>query len=225
MRGVRSILAALANRIRPRRLGWFSTIRARLYCAFGFSAVLTLVGSFTALYEFTTIGATTNEILSHSFPATVVSLRLAEEASSLVSSAPRLMTAADDKTRVEIVNGISRQEAELEEGIARLLALGIAKADDIDVTRKALVQRLDALNQAVTDRIVISTERYYLALSIRTAHEALLDGLAPAIDDANFDLMTKGKQTGIECRAQFHTRILAPAFGNAIRVKSAWRDF
>jgi methyl-accepting chemotaxis protein len=198
MRGVRSILSALANRIRPRRLGWFTTIRARLYCAFGFSAVLTLVGSFTALYEFTTIGATTNEILSHSFPATVVSLRLAEEASSLVSSAPRLMTAANDKTRVEIVNGISRQEAELEEGIARLLALGIAKADNIDVTRKALVQRLDALNQAVTDRIVISTKRYYLALSIRTTHEALLDGLAPAIDDANFDLMTKGKQTGIE---------------------------
>ncbi len=198
MHSARSILLALANRIRPKRLGWFSTIRARLYCAFGFSAVLTLVGSFTALYEFTTIGATTNDILSHSFPATVVSLRLAEEASSLVSSSPRLMTATDDKTRLEIINGINRQEKNLEDGTARLRALGIAKADDIDATRTALVQRLAALNQAVTDRIVISNERYYLAMSIRTAHEALLDGLAPAIDDANFDLMTKSKQAGMD---------------------------
>ena len=198
MRSVQSKLLALADRIRPQRLGWISTIRARLYFAFGFSAVLTLVGSFTALYEFTTIGTTTNEILSSSFPATVVSLRLAEEASSLVSSAPRLLTASNDKTRVEITAAIHRQARNLEDGIDRLRALGIMKADDIDATRHALVQRLAALNEAVTDRILISNERHYLALSIRTTHEALLDGLAPAIDDANFDLMTKGKQTGIE---------------------------
>jgi methyl-accepting chemotaxis protein len=191
-------LLALAKRIGPNHFGWFSTIRARLYCAFGFAAALTIVGSLTALYEFTTIGTTTNEILSHNFPATVVSLRLAEEASSLVSSAPRLMTATDDKTRVEITNGINRQAIGLEEGIARLKALGIDKADYIDATREALVQKLAALNQAVTDRIVISNERHYLASSIRTAHEALLDGLAPAIDDANFDLMTKSKQAGID---------------------------
>jgi methyl-accepting chemotaxis protein len=150
-----------------------------------------------ALYEFTTIGTTTKEILSHSFPATVVSLRLAEEASSLVSSAPRLMTAADDKTRVEIIDGINRKAKGLEEGIAHLRALDIVNTNDFDVTRNALVQRLAALNQAVTDRIVIANERYYLALSIRTAHEALLDSLVPAIDDANFDLMTKGKQAGM----------------------------
>src|ERR1700682_1897955 len=143
MRSATSKLLALANRICPNCVGWFSTIRARLYCAFGFVAALTIVGSCIALFEFTTIGATTNEILSHSFPATVVSLRLAEEASSLVSSAPRLMNAPDEKTRNEIVNGINRQEKDLEGGIARLRALGIAKANDIDVTREALVQRLD----------------------------------------------------------------------------------
>jgi methyl-accepting chemotaxis protein len=195
-RNAKSPLLALANRIAP-GVGWFSTIRARLYCAFGFAAVLTMIGSLTALYEFTTIGATTNEILSRSYPATVVSLRLAEEASSLVSSAPRLMTAPDNKTRLEITNGIYRQAQGLEEGIARLRKLGITAADELDVTRKTLVQRLGVLNQAVTDRIVVSDERYQLASSIRPAHEALLDGLAPAIDDANFDLMTSAKQTGL----------------------------
>jgi len=198
MRNTISILSALADRVRPSQLGWFATIRARLYCVFGLSALLTIVGSLTALYEFTTIGATTNEILSYSFPATVVSLRLAEEASSLVSSAPRLMTAADDKTRVQITNAINRQARNLAEGITRLRALGIAQVNDIDVTREALVQRLGALNQAVTDRIFVSNKRHYLALSIRAAHEALLDGLAPVIDDANFDLMTMSKATGMD---------------------------
>ena len=198
MRRITSNLVALANRICPNCLGWFSTIRARLYSAFGFAAMLTMVGSLTALYEFTTIGKTTNEILSRSFPATVVSLRLAEEASSLVSSAPRLMNAPDDKTRIEITNGIYRQAQGLEEGIARLRTLGIATADEIDLTRNGLVQRLGSLNQAVTDRIVVSNERSKLASSIRTAHEALLDGLAPAIDDANFDLMIKSKKSGMD---------------------------
>jgi methyl-accepting chemotaxis protein len=198
MRNILIRFSTLADYIGIRRSGWISTIRARLYLAFGFAAALTIVSSLIAFYEFISIGATTNEMVSRSFPATVLSLRLAEGASSLVASAPQLMTAAEDKTRVEIINGINRQKAELEEGIARLLPLGIAKVEEIDVMRKALVQRLDALNQAVADRIVISNERHHLAMSIRTAHEALLDGLAPAIDDANFDLMTKGKQAGMD---------------------------
>ena len=103
MRSLRATLLALISHIGPNGVALFSTIRARLYCAFGFAAVLTIVGSVTAVYEFTTIGTTTNNILSYSFPATVVSLRLAEEASSLVSSTPGLMTATDDKTRIEIL--------------------------------------------------------------------------------------------------------------------------
>src|SRR4029077_10893462 len=67
------------------RPGWLSTIRSRLYLAFGFAAALTIIGSSVAFYEFTVIGLTTNEILSRSLPTTAVSLRLAEQASSLVS--------------------------------------------------------------------------------------------------------------------------------------------
>ncbi len=198
MRRTRSIWFRLVNRVAAHIVGWFSTIRARLYFAFGIAAALTIVGSFTALYEFNAIGVITNEILSHSFPATVVSLRLAEEASSLVSSAPRLMTAVDDKTRLDTAKGVDRQANSLEEGIMRLRELGIGTADEIDTTRKALVQRLDALNQAVKDRIIISNERRYMASSVRKAHEDLLVGLAPAIDDANFDLMMRSKTATVD---------------------------
>src|SRR6188472_1140006 len=105
------------------RPGWLSTIRSRLYLAFGFAAALTIIGSSVAFYEFTIIGSTTNEIVSRSLPATAVSLRLAEQASSLVSSGPRLMTAGTDKVRAEILANINKQEENLETGIAQLQAL------------------------------------------------------------------------------------------------------
>jgi methyl-accepting chemotaxis protein len=191
--------------------GWLSTIRGRLYVAFGFAAALTIIGSSIAFYEFTIIGSTTNEIVSRSLPTTAVSLRLAEQASSLVSSGPRLMTAGTDKIRAETLDNINKQERNLESGIAQLKALGIGNADEIEVSRKALAQRLQTLNQAVSNRISMSNERSYLASSVRAAHEALLIGLAPAIDDANFDLMMNAKQEGagaIETRLEYLRRLL-----------------
>src|ERR1044071_4323075 len=130
-----------------RASGWLSTIRARLYLAFGFAAALTIVGASVAFYEFTIIGSTTNEIVSRSLPTTAVSLRLAEQASSLVSSGPRLMTAGTEKVRTDILAEINKQEKNLEDGIGQLKALGISNADDIEVSRKALAERLQTLNQ------------------------------------------------------------------------------
>src|ERR1044071_4802354 len=174
--------------------GWISTIRGRLYLAFGFAASLTVIGASVAFYEFTVIGLTTNEIVSRSLPTTAVSLRLAEQASSLVSSGPRLMAASTDAIRAEIMDNIGEQEKNLENGIARLKKLGITKGDDIEASRKALSERLHALDGTISNRIIMSNERSYLASSVRAAHEALLIGLAPAIDDANFDLMMNARQ-------------------------------
>ena len=194
-----------------RRGGWLSTIRGRLYVAFGFAAALTIIGSSVAFYEFTVIGSTTQEIVSRSLPTTAVSLRLAEQTSSLVSSGPRLMTAGTDKARGEILDDINKQEKSLENGIAQLKALGVDNAGQIEVSRKALAERLQTLNQAVSNRISMSGERSYLASSVRAAHEALLIGLAPAIDDANFDLMMNARQEGaaaIETRLEYLRRLL-----------------
>ncbi|MGA7310060.1 MAG: methyl-accepting chemotaxis protein [Pseudolabrys sp.] len=191
--------------------GWLSTIRGRLYLAFGFAAALTIIGSAIAFYEFTVIGLTTKEIVSRSLPTTAVSLRLAEQASSLVSSGPRLMAAGTEKSRGEIMDNIGQQEKNLDNGVAHLKTLGIAKAGDIEVTSKALGERLHTLDTAVSNRIVISNERSYLASSVRAAHEALLIGLAPAIDDANFDLMMNAKQEGaaaVETRLENLRRLL-----------------
>jgi len=57
----------------------------------------------------------------------------------------------------------------------------------------------------------MSNERAYLASSVRAAHEALLIGLAPAIDDANFDLMMGARQEGaaaLDARLEYLRRLL-----------------
>jgi methyl-accepting chemotaxis protein len=174
-------------------LSRLDTIRSRLYLAFGLAAGMTVVGSLFALYASANISATMTEIVSRSMPATVESLRLAEEASTLVASAPRLMTASDDNRRDEIARDIAAQSQILSERIGRLLKLDASQNDGIEVARAAMVERLDALNQAVTERIKITAQRRTLALSVRRVHEDILDAITPAIDDANFDLMTRNQ--------------------------------
>lgn len=90
-------------------LSWVSTIRSRLFLAFGFAASMTVVGSLFALYASTNISKTIAEIVSRSMPATVELLRLAEEASTLVAAAPQLMAAEEESQRAEIALGITGQ--------------------------------------------------------------------------------------------------------------------
>ena len=59
------------------------------------------------------------------------------------------------------------------------------------MARTAMGERLAALSQAVTERIRLSAQRRALTLAVRKYHENLLEAITPAIDDANFDLMTK----------------------------------
>ena len=187
------------HRGRPGLFTFMRTIRARLYLAFGLAAGMTVIGSLFALFAFATIGATLSAIVFHSMPATVESIRLSEDTSDLVAFAPRLMAAEDESYRAEVASEIAAQSRNLKVKIDRLRALNASQsaeiADTLDrsMARAAMDGRLDALSQAVADRIQISAQRRALALAVRKAHENLLVGITPAIDDANFDLMTKSR--------------------------------
>jgi methyl-accepting chemotaxis protein len=174
-------------------LGWLNTIRARLYLAFGFAAFLTVVCSLVALVAFNIIGRTTTEIVSHTMPATVESLRLAEQASHLIASVPGLLAAQDERRRKAVADDIDRQQKTLESQIESLLALDESKSKDISEAEIVMTERLSALSRSVNDRIIVSHERQELMIAARAAHEDLLEAIIPAIDDANFDLMMKAK--------------------------------
>ena len=171
------------------RLTWFRTIRGRLYFAFGLAAGLTVIGSSFALYASRDISATMTEIVSGSIPATVESLRLAEQASSLIASAPQLMAAENDGRRAEIAGDIARQSRLLAAGLNRLRGLDPSLNDELEVANATMDEQLNALNQAVAGRIKISDQRRALVRLVRKYHEQLLEAITPAIDDANFDVM------------------------------------
>jgi signal transduction histidine kinase/DNA-binding response OmpR family regulator len=188
-----STQADRSGRGRAATLSWMSTIRARLYVALGFMAGITVVCSLIALYAFTNIGGITTKIVSQSMPETVHSIRLAEGTSGLVASAPRLMTAEDESQRSEIAEQIARQTRDFLARIDQLRVLDAKVGREIHAAQIAMIDRISALNQAVTERITTSGQRQAMAASIRKAHEELLIGLTPAIDDANFELMTKSQ--------------------------------
>ena len=115
------------------------------------------------------------------------------------------MAVADESHRAEIAAEINAQSHSLEARIARLRELDASDSDEIAVARSVMAERLDALSDAVADRIRISDQRRALANAVRQAHESLLEAITPAIDDANFDLMTKSQ--AMESRAELNQSI------------------
>ncbi len=184
-------LSRRAVRCRVLLLSWLRTIRFRLYLAFGLGASMTVVGSSFALYVMANHAATMTEIVSQSMPATVESLRLSEEASSLVASASRLVAAEDDSRRNKVAGDVAAQARVLNARIERLRALGVQN-DGIEVAAASVSYRLDALDRAVADRIRTSARRRALVLAVRKYHESLIETITSVIDDANSELMTKG---------------------------------
>jgi len=186
-------------------LSWLSTIRSRLYLAFGLTAGMTVVGSLFALFASANISATLTEIVFRSTPATVESIRLSEDTSDLVAFAPRLMAVEDESHRVEVTREIGNQSRSLKARIDALQALDASQNNEIEVAQAAMNEQLEVLNRTVADRIQIAAQRRALALAVRKAHENLLEAITPAIDDANFDLMTKSEAS--ESRADFNRSI------------------
>ena len=175
---------------------WLGTIQARLYLAFGTAAAITIIGSLISLYAFTNISETATEIVSQSLPATENSLRLAEETQNLVASAPELMNATDESHRLKIAENISLQARNIAARIERLHILNPRISEEIKSVQVAMVERLNVLDRTVTDRIITSVRLNALRLSMVKLRDKFFETLIPAIDDANFDLMTKTEVIG-----------------------------
>ena len=194
--GIRDRLGALA---------WMRTIQSRLYLALGLTAGMTVIGSLFALFASANIGATLTQIVSRSMPATIESFRLSEDMNNLVASAPRLIAVQDERHRAGIAAEIGARSRKMQATIAHLRALDATDSDQIAVAQKAMDERLEVLSQAVADRITISDQRRALVVAVRKSHENLLEAITPAIDDANFDLMTKSQAS--ESRAELNQSI------------------
>jgi methyl-accepting chemotaxis protein len=178
---------------RRRTSSRLQTIQARLYLAFALAAGITVLGSLYALLASTSISTTLTQIAFRGMPASLESFRLSEEVSALVAFAPSLMSADNERQRIAVARDIEAKFRTISAIIERLRRLDASENDEIEVARSAMNERFDALNKAVAARIEISLQRHALTVAVRRSHEQLLEAITPVIDDANFDLMTKGQ--------------------------------
>jgi len=181
-------LIAILDRWSPGHL--LSTIRARLYAAFGVTASLTVVCSLFSLYAFNSIGETTTEIASRNLPATVHSLRLAEESADLVASAPRLMAVSDKQQRITISDEIRRLVQNIGARIKILQEFNRDQGAALQDAHSLMADRLEALDRAVAERNANSNSTRVAVLAVRQTHDAFLEAITPMLHDANFHLMT-----------------------------------
>ncbi len=198
-------LSSAGARDRFGSFSWMRTIKSRLYLAFGLAAGMTVVGMLFAAFASVVISTTLTEIVSRSMPATVESFRLSEDTSNLVASVPRLLAAKDESHRTEIAGEITAQSRKMQATMERLRGLDPSQSDEMALARSAMDERLSALDGAVADRIRISDQLRTSVRAVRKSHEDLLEVITPAIDDANFDLMTKSQAS--ESRAQLNQSI------------------
>jgi methyl-accepting chemotaxis protein len=105
------------------------------------------------------------------------------------------MAVEDESRRAEIDREIDAQTQTLYTTIERLRGLDANQNDRIDSALTALNERLSALDSAVGERIKISVLRRASAASVRKVRDQLLEVTTPAIDDANFNLMTRDQKS------------------------------
>jgi methyl-accepting chemotaxis protein len=178
-----------AKGLRRPRLG----LGGKLFLAFGTVAMLTVLASGVAVISYQDVGRTLDGITGSSFPAMNLSVRLEQSSTELVSAAPTLFAAETPAERETAVKALEASQHNLEDAMTALSAnTAHGNADYwIDpAAPKSIADNLQQLSAAVAAHLALRDERTALDASIRSAHAALTQKLAPVIDDVGFDLAT-----------------------------------
>jgi methyl-accepting chemotaxis protein len=168
-----------------------SSIKTRLYLAFGGVAALTLVAGGAAWVSFTNVQGTVGDMIRQDVPAMTAALELAAESASLSAAAPALAGADSADERARTKRALEQRSQALDRRIGRLDAGGasaetVAQIRDLAARTRAA---LDTLDDAVGARLTARTALAEQVQAVRAAHDGLLEEVVPRIDDANFELI------------------------------------
>ena len=183
---------ALADNLFHRALGSLSRISTQIYLAFAGAVALTIAAALVGWFSFDSVGEAQRRVNEGSVPEMAAAFGMAQRASTLVDSAPRLTTAADpqdynvvsgdvDDANVRLVNQLAQLQGENsgENSYAQMRSYVDSVTDNIHTIQNGMVEsfprdtRLQTLDREIT-RIG------------RDIDKALLD----AVDDQFFYIMT-----------------------------------
>ena len=182
----------LADNLFHRALGSLSRISTQIYLAFAGAVALTIAAALVGWFSFDSVGEAQRRVNEGSVPEMAAAFGMAQRASTLVDSAPRLTTAADPQAfnvvsgdvgeaNVGLVNQLAQLQGEDsgEESYAQMRSYVNSVTDNILAIHTGMVEsfprdtRLQTLDREIT-RIG------------REIDKALLD----AVDDQFFYIMT-----------------------------------
>src|SRR5712671_4175863 len=178
-------------------------IRARLMSGFIGVASLTLLASVVAFFSYNYIGQSLRRIETQSIPVMTRALIFAREAAEYSSLATTLQSATSKAT---LASSVAQLKSVHDEMSATLQALKIALPDatslaklqdSIDDVSRSVHASADAIEQ----RLAATERRLRLVDRALIAHRAIVEKLAPMLDDAAFDL-TMGFQAFGDAHAQ-----------------------
>ncbi|MEQ8347620.1 MAG: HAMP domain-containing methyl-accepting chemotaxis protein [Sneathiellaceae bacterium] len=192
-----------------------SSIRSRLYLAFGGVAALTVVAAAVAWLSFDNVRASFDEMVGGDVPAMTAALELAVESASLSAAAPALAGAADSAARAATMADLERRSAQIDALIATLADGAEGEGNTVGVIRDQAAQlrsNLTFLDSAVADKLAADAGLSNAVGELARRHAALLATLAPRIDAANAGLLQGTEAASVESAAAINT-VLAEGVG------------
>lgn len=189
--GTTSAVSPMAGSPRT-RLG----VGLRLWLAFGFSVLLTILVAAVAWISFASLDSNKDAIVEGGVPAISLSKTLAEQGARITALSPILAAAATDDERSNALSRLTEMLARFDDQIARLEAVSTdaAAIDRLRQTERAISENLESLDQAVAARLghhvaLQDTLSRIADLRVKTSNE-----IVPLINEANiaFDGVADG---------------------------------
>jgi methyl-accepting chemotaxis protein len=165
-------------------------LRHKLFAAFGAVAATTVAASAVAWVNFTGAGNTIQDITARRVPSVVASLQLARVTADTAAIAPALAAADNEAERHKILSTLQEKEAAVQEQLMKLFDSGqVAASEQLQPLAVELSTKLNELNNAVQERIVVGQQKAGYAAALRAAHEKFLQVIAPLVDENGFNLI------------------------------------
>lgn len=167
-------------------------LRHKLFLAFGVVAATTVAASVVAWINFSGAGRTIEDITDRRVPSVIASLQLARVTADTIAIAPALAAAGDESMRFEALNALQEKEGAIQEQLSKLQEVGqTAAAEALQPLAAELSARLNELNTAVQERIIIAQQTAAHTASLRAAHEKFLQVIAPLTDQTGANLVAE----------------------------------
>lgn len=160
----------------------FKSVQGRLLTSIGAVVCCTLVAVGAALFGYSNVARTLNEITGHDVPSALSALRMAQHAGRIDALAPIFGTVETLAEKDVLTNRIAVERRQFEAMLGNLTKLGLDAGTSLDEVQEAarnLLANVSQLDQAAVHRISLSDRTGTLIRQMNAEAERLRERISP----------------------------------------------